>query len=159
MSTAILHRMLIKTHHMTSRKKIGVITRAAKTHDCSVLLKVGAPPGIMLCEGEENGVKEWENVVRKLRYKDMRLVKRESIEKMSLGPLGVETGDVQEIEEIKDFAKLLEGDEGLYQWWRVGMGNSQNSHSQPGHGRRQHRRGIDAYPQASQILKRSINQG
>jgi hypothetical protein len=49
---------------MTSRKKISVIIRAAKTHECSVLLKVGAPPGIMLCEGDEVGVKEWETVVR-----------------------------------------------------------------------------------------------
>jgi hypothetical protein len=64
MSASGLSRILIKTHHMTSRKKISVITRAAKTHDCSVLLKVGSPPGIMLCEGEEAGVKEWETVVK-----------------------------------------------------------------------------------------------
>jgi hypothetical protein len=59
-----LQRILIKTHHMTSHKKIAIITRATKCLDCSVVLKVGAPPGIMLCEGQENCANEWETVVR-----------------------------------------------------------------------------------------------
>ncbi|TVY22224.1 hypothetical protein LHYA1_G009055 [Lachnellula hyalina] len=153
-----LRRILIKTHHMTSRKKIGIITRAAKRLDCSVLLKVGANPGIMLCEGQENHASEWETVVRvsswicfqhvgqdelqdvlnrlvalvprekaninsqKLRYKDMRLLKRESISEPHLATLGVKEGDVKEIEEVKDFAKLLEKDPRLFHSWRVGMG-------------------------------------
>ena len=47
---------------MTSRKKILVITKAAKRLSCSVLLKTGGPPGIMLAEGQEAG--EWLEVVR-----------------------------------------------------------------------------------------------
>lgn len=47
---------------MTSRKKILVITKAAKRLSCSVLLKTGGPPGIMLAEGE--GALEWMEVVR-----------------------------------------------------------------------------------------------
>ncbi|TVY34886.1 hypothetical protein LSUB1_G006714 [Lachnellula subtilissima] len=160
-----LQRILIKTHHMTSRKKIGIITRATKRLDCSVLLKVGANPGIMLCEGQENHASEWETVVRvsswicfqhagqdelqdvldplvalvpkvieeiprgkantnsqKLRYKDMRLLKRESISEPHLATLGVKEGDVKEMEEVKDFAKLLEKDPRLFHSWRVGMG-------------------------------------
>ncbi|TVY46663.1 hypothetical protein LOCC1_G003759, partial [Lachnellula occidentalis] len=121
-TTMALQRILIKTHHMTSRKKIGIITRATKRLDCSVLLKVGANPGIMLCEGHENRASEWETVVRKLRYKDMRLLKRESISELHLATLGVKEGDVEEMEEIKDFAKLLEKDPRLFHSWRVGMG-------------------------------------
>jgi hypothetical protein len=47
---------------MTSRKKILVITKAAKSLSCSVLLKTGGPPGIMLAEGER--ALEWMEVVR-----------------------------------------------------------------------------------------------
>jgi len=61
-SMALPYRILIKTHHMTSRTKIQTITKAAKRLSCSVLLKVGDPPGIMLAEGEE--VVEWMEVVR-----------------------------------------------------------------------------------------------
>ncbi|KAG9238507.1 hypothetical protein BJ875DRAFT_450936 [Amylocarpus encephaloides] len=123
MSTPKLSRILIKTHHMTSRKKISVITRAAKTLDCVIVLKVGAPPGIMLCEGANGNAKEWETVVRKLRYKDMQLMRRdEGIDRKHLVPLGIKDGYVREIPEIKEFAKFLEGDAGLYKWWRVWMG-------------------------------------
>lgn len=59
---ALPHRVLIKTHHMTSRTKIQTITKAAKRLSCSVLLKVGDPPGIMLAEGE--GALEWMETVR-----------------------------------------------------------------------------------------------
>jgi hypothetical protein len=52
----------------------------------------------------------------------MRLIKRDAIERKSMVSLGIKEGDVLEVEEIKEFAKLLEGDAGLYAWWRVGMG-------------------------------------
>lgn len=58
-----LYRLLIKTHHMTSRKKILTLTRAASNLQCSVLLKIGSrPPGIMLAEGEQ--ADEWLKVVK-----------------------------------------------------------------------------------------------
>lgn len=57
-----MYRVLIKTHHMTSRKKILTITKAAKRLSCSVLLKTGAPPGVMIAEGEDAG--EWLDVVK-----------------------------------------------------------------------------------------------
>jgi hypothetical protein len=59
---ASLHRILIKTHRMTSRKKILAITKAAKRLSCSVVLKTEGPPGIMMAEG--NGALEWMEVVR-----------------------------------------------------------------------------------------------
>ncbi|CAG8955926.1 hypothetical protein HYFRA_00008779 [Hymenoscyphus fraxineus] len=126
-----LTRLLIKTHHMTSRKKISALTKAAGKYNVSVLLKVGSPPGIMLCEGveggrdggkEEGGVKGWEGVVRRLRYKDIQLLEREEIPELALVRLGIREGDVLEIEEIKEFGRLLERDPGLFGWWRRGMG-------------------------------------
>ena len=57
----MLYRALIKTHHMTSRKKIIAIAKAAKKHNCAVYLKTGDSPGMMIgeCDGEEQDLKEW----------------------------------------------------------------------------------------------------
>jgi len=52
----------------------------------------------------------------------MRLLKRDVIPKTHLSPLGIAEGGVREIDEIKDFAKLLEKDSALFQWWRIAMG-------------------------------------
>ena len=59
-----LYRALIKTHHMTSRKKITAIAKAAKKYNCAVYLKTGGhPPGVMIgeCDGEEgeSDLKGW----------------------------------------------------------------------------------------------------
>ncbi|MCJ1467556.1 hypothetical protein MMC07_006181 [Pseudocyphellaria aurata] len=48
----MLHRALLKTHHMTSRKKIHAIAKAAKAFSCAVVLKTGRPPGVMIAECE-----------------------------------------------------------------------------------------------------------
>lgn len=55
----LIFRALIKTHHMTSRRKIQAITHSAKHKSCSVILKTGKPPGVMIAEGEEVRVREW----------------------------------------------------------------------------------------------------
>ena len=59
-----LTRILIKTHHMTSLKKIEKITKAAKKLECAVLLKTGRPPGVMLAEGDSRKAEEWLEVVK-----------------------------------------------------------------------------------------------
>ena len=62
LTTMVLYRALIKTHHILSRKKVTTITKAAKKFNCAVYLKTGAP-GIMLgeCDGEQGqqDLKEW----------------------------------------------------------------------------------------------------
>ena len=65
----MLCRALIKTHHMTSRKKIMAITKAAKQYECAVYLKTGMhPPGVMIgeCDGQEGeqDLKEWVRSVK-----------------------------------------------------------------------------------------------
>ena len=64
MSSPQVCRALIKTHHMTSRKKIIAISKAAKQYNCAVYLKTGIhTPGVMIgeCDGEdgEESLKEW----------------------------------------------------------------------------------------------------
>ena len=62
----MLHRALIKTHHMTSRRKITAVTKAAKKYSCAVYLKTGRhPPGIMIAESNrEEEVKDWVGSVK-----------------------------------------------------------------------------------------------
>lgn len=48
----MLHRVLIRTHHIVSPKKIHSIGKLAKTLSCAIVLKTGRPPGIILAECE-----------------------------------------------------------------------------------------------------------
>lgn len=59
-----LWNALIRTHHITSRKKVAKLKQAASAHDVFVLLCSGGPPGIMYVEGSEGGVTEWVAIVQ-----------------------------------------------------------------------------------------------
>lgn len=50
---------LIRTHHITSRKKVAALRRAAMDHGVFALLRSGGAPGIMYVEGSEAGVRAW----------------------------------------------------------------------------------------------------
>ena len=58
-----MHHALIRTHHITSRKKVSTLKAAAKKHGCAALLRSGGMPGIMYVRGDEVSVKEWVKVV------------------------------------------------------------------------------------------------
>ena len=64
----MVFRALIRTHHMTSRKKIQAILKAAKRFKCAVYIKTGAhPPGLMIAECEEegsDGLADWVGAVK-----------------------------------------------------------------------------------------------
>ena len=72
----MLYNALIRTHHITSRKKVSLLKRAADAHNCFVLLRSGGVPGIMYVEGQEGNVESWVGVVKGLKYKDFQLVTR-----------------------------------------------------------------------------------
>ncbi|KAL8740899.1 MAG: hypothetical protein Q9184_008444, partial [Pyrenodesmia sp. 2 TL-2023] len=58
-------RALIKTHHMTSRRKIAAIAKSAHRTSCAVILKTGKPPGVMIVQGGSEGqIREWVNGVK-----------------------------------------------------------------------------------------------
>ena len=54
-----LFNALIRTHHITSRKKVAKLRQAAANHNVLALLRSGGAPGIMYVEGEERGVRAW----------------------------------------------------------------------------------------------------
>jgi hypothetical protein len=58
-------RVLIRTHHITSREKLLKVKEAAKRLDCAVLMRTGkAVPGLMMAEGETENVRLWTERVR-----------------------------------------------------------------------------------------------
>ena len=59
-----MYHALIRTHHITSRKKVATLKAAAKKHGCLALLRSGGTPGIMYVRSEEEErVKKWVEVV------------------------------------------------------------------------------------------------
>ena len=58
-----LWNALIRTHHITSRKKVVKLKQAATAHPIFVLLRSGGAPGIMYVEGSKAGVEEWVGTV------------------------------------------------------------------------------------------------
>ncbi|KGO67496.1 hypothetical protein PITC_009470 [Penicillium italicum] len=136
-----LYNALIRTHHITSRKKVAALKRAADTHQCAVLLRSGGCPGIMYVEGGKEPVESWVDVVRRLRYKDFQLVTRPGIveEEGACGKQETATGTknrngekkdgkdldlavgLDEVESVKEFGSLM-ARRGVWNWWRRGMG-------------------------------------
>ncbi|CAG7947067.1 unnamed protein product [Penicillium nalgiovense] len=132
-----LYNALIRTHHITSRKKVAALKRAADTHQCAVLLRSGGCPGIMYVEGGKEPVESWVDVVRRLRYKDFQLVTRPGVveeedglgkrgtgnrsgEKKDGKELGLAVG-LDEVESVKEFGGIM-AKRGVWNWWRRGMG-------------------------------------
>lgn len=119
----MLYNALIRTHHITSRKKVAALKRAADAHQCFVLLRSGGCPGIMYVEGQDQSrVESWVGEVRKLRYKDFQLVTRpgllvhEATDQSTKERVGL-----SEVESVKEFGSCMERT-GVWMWWRKGMG-------------------------------------
>lgn len=145
----MLFNALIRTHHITSRKKVAALKRAADSHKCFVLLRSGGCPGIMYVEAKDkDAVEAWVTVVKKLRYKDFQLVARPgSLQVSTEGhdqspPSSLRRPDktssgskdslknereytdkpgLREVESVKEFGGIME-DRGIWAWWRKSMG-------------------------------------
>jgi hypothetical protein len=121
----MLYNALIRTHHITSRKKVAALKRAADTHQCFVLLRSGGCPGIMYVEGRDQArVESWVGEVRKLRYKDFQLVTRPGVlahEVTDQVPPEEHDAGLSEVESVKEFGSCMEK-RGVWMWWRKGMG-------------------------------------
>ncbi|KAI8934590.1 hypothetical protein NX059_008286 [Plenodomus lindquistii] len=115
---------LIRTHHITSRKKVAKLRDAASNCNVYALLRTSGCPGIMYCQGAESGVRDWVSAVQRLRYKDYQLVRKpaEKIDEPGHEKLAVVTyGKLEEMESVKDYGVVMEGLRVLA-WWRKGMG-------------------------------------
>ncbi|KAL4915443.1 hypothetical protein BDW62DRAFT_203630 [Aspergillus aurantiobrunneus] len=132
------YNALIRTHHITSRKKISALKRAADSLNCFALLRSGGCPGIMYVEAKEkDDVDSWVTVVRNLKYKDFQLVSRPACAMVVAESMAGEKGKgggkngkegelgpgpgLEEVQSIKEFGSFME-QRGVWQWWRRGMG-------------------------------------
>ncbi|KAK3902923.1 hypothetical protein C8A05DRAFT_43750 [Staphylotrichum tortipilum] len=114
-----LFHALIRTHHITSRKKVAHLRKAAAKYDCYALLRSGGCPGIMYCKGTEEAVQEWVGTVQRLRYKDFQLASKPArIEAAVVKP--EERTGLFEVESVKEFAAAMEK-RGIAEWWKRGM--------------------------------------
>ncbi|KAF2862948.1 hypothetical protein K470DRAFT_268514 [Piedraia hortae CBS 480.64] len=125
---------LIKTHHITSRQKVQRLQKAAKELQVIVELRCGKnlSPGIMYVEGEEEGVRDWVEVVRRLRYKDFEMLRRPAplrreedgeVNKDVLPKGGAAEGGSSfgETGEMTEFARRMVRRR-VFGWWKSAMG-------------------------------------
>ncbi|KAF4452723.1 hypothetical protein F53441_4434, partial [Fusarium austroafricanum] len=103
--TPSLFNCLIRTHHITSRKKLQRVRRAAQQLNVDwLIVRSGGSPGIMFAEGrDEVGLTEWVSTVQALRYKDFKCVYKPARAEAGGGRLGFD-----EMESVKEFGKAMD---------------------------------------------------
>ncbi|KAI1454097.1 hypothetical protein F4805DRAFT_333107 [Annulohypoxylon moriforme] len=112
---------LIRTHHITSRKKLARVKKAAALYDLQVLVRSGGSPGIMYAEGpDEATVGNWVNGVQALKYKDFQCVQKPSASLVQDAGRASGAG-FEEVTSVAEFGERMEK-RGLGSWWKIGMG-------------------------------------
>ncbi|KAL6711339.1 hypothetical protein ACN47E_005870 [Coniothyrium glycines] len=119
-----LYTALIRTHHITSRKKVAKLRAAASNCNIYALICYGGSPGVMYCQGMEPGVRDWVANVQRLRYKDFQLVKKPATKEVDHAVVQEDSalyGRLEEVDSVKAFGARMES-LGVWTWWRKGMG-------------------------------------
>ncbi|OCT54392.1 hypothetical protein CLCR_00992 [Cladophialophora carrionii] len=119
----LAYHALIRTHHITSRKKVARLKAAAKQLQCYALLRSGGIPGVMYVRGSDQAqVQKWVDNVHGLRYKDYQLVAPVATIAGAGSQSGfAKEGILQEVETMKEMAAHMER-QGIQRWWRAAMG-------------------------------------
>ncbi|KAH9893681.1 hypothetical protein F4778DRAFT_794745 [Xylariomycetidae sp. FL2044] len=108
---------LIRTHHITSRKKLQRVKKAAiKDSLPYVLIRSGGSPGLMYAESADVAkIDAWVAFVKNLRYKDFQCPRRPALNDVQ------DTGDqgkgrvFKEVGTVAEFAEIMER-KGLGDW-------------------------------------------
>ncbi|KIY68062.1 hypothetical protein CYLTODRAFT_352000 [Cylindrobasidium torrendii FP15055 ss-10] len=129
----VMYHALIKTHHISSKKKIRSLRAACAEENVGVLIHVGVP-GIMYVQGvQQAAVQRWVDHVHGLRYKDYHLAVRvEELDSKAQAQLGkkhssateetrLPEGQLDAVESVKVFGEKMQ-EVGVWDWWREGMG-------------------------------------
>ncbi|KAH8671037.1 hypothetical protein BX600DRAFT_434167 [Xylariales sp. PMI_506] len=124
---------LIRTHHITSRKKVVKLKRAAEQYAVDyVLIRSGGSPGIMFAESRsEASVAAWVAAVQALRYKDYQCALKPtevpvpahaaSEQQQQQQNCAQRRPGFEEVGSTTEFGIAMDR-RGLGQWWRMGMG-------------------------------------
>lgn len=116
-----LFTALIRTHHITSRKKLQRVKKAASQHALSfVLIRSGGSPGIMYAEGTETDVHAWVTFVRGLRYKDFQCPRKPAANMVSI-PSQTTQSSFEEVTSVSEFGYRM-NQRGMGLWWKSAMG-------------------------------------
>ncbi|OTB10458.1 hypothetical protein K445DRAFT_253754 [Daldinia sp. EC12] len=119
---ASIFAALIRTHHITSRKKLARVKKAAALYNLNVLIRSGGCPGIMYAEGpDEASVSSWVNMVQGLRYKDFQCAQKPAAHQARGAVDQIKNGGFEEVASVTEFGERME-QRGLGTWWRIGMG-------------------------------------
>ncbi|KAI1654214.1 hypothetical protein F4813DRAFT_392957 [Daldinia decipiens] len=120
--SASIFAALIRTHHITSRKKLARVKKAALLHNLHVLIRSGGSPGIMYAEGpDEASVSSWVNMIQALRYKDFQCARKPAAHQIRSAVERLKDGGFEEVASVTEFGERME-QRGLGSWWRIGMG-------------------------------------
>ncbi|KXJ86995.1 hypothetical protein Micbo1qcDRAFT_208401 [Microdochium bolleyi] len=131
---ALLFTALIRTHHITSRKKLQRVKKAAAQHAVPyVLVRSGGAPGIMYAEATaESSVADWVATVQSLRYKDFQCVQKPAVAPKDargtvLPTATMRSGNAdrqlgfEEVTSTTEFATRMQ-ERDLLAWFKAGMG-------------------------------------
>lgn len=123
--TRTLFVTLIRTHHVTSRKKLQRVKKAAAHFGVPfVLVRYGGSPGLMYAESDEAScLGSWVGAVKDLRYKDFQCVYKPEARQVGDGPAAAQvlpSGAFNETESVSFFGQVMER-KGLGEWFRIGL--------------------------------------
>ena len=131
-STTRLFTALIRTHHITSRKKLQRVKKlAAQLELPFVLVRSGGAPGLMYAEGGDGAaVGRWVAAVHDLRYKDFQCAQKPAVRAVAVpAPRAAAAAShgpsFREVASVAEFGQVME-DRGLGAWWKTGMGYQKN---------------------------------
>lgn len=126
-TTKRLFVTLIRTHHVTSRKKLQRVKKAAAHFDIPfVLVRYGGSPGLMYAESHEGpNLGSWVSAVKDLRYKDFQCVYKPELRALDQDSRAAETmmgptGAFNETESVSSFGQVMES-KGLGEWFKIGL--------------------------------------
>lgn len=119
--TRTLFVTLIRTHHVTSRRKLQRVRKAAAHFGVPfVLVRYGGSPGLMYAESDEAScLGSWVSAVKDLRYKDFQCVYKPEARQVG-DAAKVPSGAFNETESVSSFGQVMDR-KGLGEWFRIGL--------------------------------------
>lgn len=115
---------LIRTHHVTSRKKLQRVKKAAAHFDVPfVLVRYGGSPGLVYGESPDAAaLNAWVSAVKDLRYKDFQCVWKPELKEVSskTTTADVPAEEFNETESVAEFGRIMDR-KGLAEWFRIGL--------------------------------------
>jgi len=132
-----LFNALIRTHHITSRKKLAKLrvafTAPEHTGLTLAVLHIGASPGMIYIEGRDReAINSWIAVVQGLQYKYFTIISKTDVaidrctvgvnieKRLEAAPESLDMG-FREVNSISNFGKFMKA-RGLKEWWLQAMG-------------------------------------